>query len=277
MLNVALFVFSLGVGGEYPMASTTASERSAQEHVPRGRTVTFVFAHQGWGTVAFCIVLTFFLAATKTGSCSSSALNHTAPGSLLTSSSPCDPVGLEITWRMSYAFGVLALVPLFLYRWCFLQESELWKQRRAKYDSMGADLEREQRKGNFKLLFSRAYFPRLFGAAASWFVWDVAFYGNKLFQGTLVLSIIGSNASLLQTLQFTLLNSVVALLGYYAAAFSIDKTWMGRVRMQLMGFAVSCALFLTCAAAYTSLTQPDGIAAFEFIYLASSFWGQVRM
>ena len=33
-------------------------------------------------------------------------------------------------------------------------------------------------------------------------------------------------------LQWTLLNSFVALMGYYFAAFTIDLKWMGRFRMQ---------------------------------------------
>lgn len=41
----------------------------------------------------------------------------------------------------------------------------------------------------------------------------------------------------LQVLEWTLLNSTVALVGYYFAAFTIDRPWMGRTRMQSMGFA----------------------------------------
>lgn len=36
-----------------------------------------------------------------------------------------------------------------------------------------------------------------------------------------------------QVLGFTLINSTVALAGYYAAAFTVDKAWMGRRRMQV--------------------------------------------
>jgi hypothetical protein len=34
-------------------------------------------------------------------------------------------------------------------------------------------------------------------------------------------------------LGYTLINSTVALVGYYAAAFTVDKPWMGRRRMQV--------------------------------------------
>lgn len=36
-----------------------------------------------------------------------------------------------------------------------------------------------------------------------------------------------------QVLGWTLLNSTVALVGYYVAAFTVDKPWMGRRRMQV--------------------------------------------
>lgn len=57
--------------------------------------------------------------------------------------------------------------------------------------------------------------------------------GNKLFQGTFI-KIINPDATLIQALEWTLLNSSVALVGYYFAAFTIDKPWMGRMRMQVV-------------------------------------------
>ena len=41
----------------------------------------------------------------------------------------------------------------------------------------------------------------------------------------------GSN--LVGLLEYNLLNSSVALFGYYFAAFTIDRLWMGRRRMQV--------------------------------------------
>jgi hypothetical protein len=58
------------------------------------------------------------------------------------------------------------------------------------------------------------------------------YYGNKLFQSDFI-EIIQPGSSLIGQLQFNLLNSSVALVGYYAAAFTIDKPWMGRRRMQV--------------------------------------------
>ena len=56
--------------------------------------------------------------------------------------------------------------------------------------------------------------------------------GNKLFQSEFI-SIIYPGADLVQQLEFNLLNSSVALFGYYLAAFTIDLPWMGRRGMQV--------------------------------------------
>ena len=45
--------------------------------------------------------------------------------------------------------------------------------------------------------WARTYWHRLAGTALSWFVWDFAFYGNKLFQGTFI-AIINPGATLVQ-------------------------------------------------------------------------------
>lgn len=122
-------------------------------------------------------------------------------------------------------------------------------------------------------LLLKFYWHRIAGTAMSWFVWDFAFYGNKLFQSTFI-GIINPGASVKKVLEWTLLNSSVALVGYYFAAFTIDKPWMGRRRMQCMGFLWMFGLFLICAADYHGLTTPGGIHWFQFLYYFSSFWGQ---
>jgi hypothetical protein len=110
----------------------------------------------------------------------------------------------------------------------------------------------------------------------TWFVWDVAFYGNKLFQGKIIAVIVGKpeTITLLDIMKATLLNSFVGLVGYYFAAFTIDKAWMGRVRMQNMGFLISFILFLACGYAYDTLVTPEYIGLFQFLYYMSSFFAQ---
>ena len=83
--------------------------------------------------------------------------------------------------------------------------------------------------------------PRLLATAGAWFLWDFSFYGNKVFQSTFIKVLSPSGSDLEETLLWTLLNSGVALIGYWLAAAVIDNPRVGRLRLQLLGFFVVCA------------------------------------
>lgn len=84
----------------------------------------------------------------------------------------------------------------------------------------------------------------------------------------------GNNGSLLTNLLWTLLNSGVSLIGYWAAAYMIDDIYYGRKRMQFFGFLFVAACYYVAAAAYEPLTTKGGIQSFQFLYFFASFWGQ---
>lgn len=75
--------------------------------------------------------------------------------------------------------------------------------------------------------------------------------------------------------QWTVLNAAVALMGYFCAAWLVDKKWYGRRFMQTFGFFMMFVLFLICAVAFNVLTaSQEGLHAFQFLYFFSSFWNQ---
>lgn len=113
----------------------------------------------------------------------------------------------------------------------------MWVGKRRALKASGADTGVNWTK---TWMLIKLYWHRQLGTSLSWFVWDFAFYGNKLFQSTFI-GIIVPNASVKTSLEWTLLNSTVALVGYYFAAFTVDKRWMGRSRMQV-GHLVLCIL-----------------------------------
>ncbi|GLC45588.1 hypothetical protein PLESTB_000874300 [Pleodorina starrii] len=256
MFTAVQFIFGIGVGGEYPVASTSANERaesSTKLQKRRGETVVLTFSMQGWGNLVNTAVIIAIMAG----------FNQYGP--------TYDKHSLEVTWRLSYAIGMIPLVGILLYRIFRLRESAVWQHKREALKAMGGKAKGVQwRKFNLLMYY---YWHRNFGTAMSWFVWDFAFYGNKLFQGTFI-KIINPKASVIQILEWTLLNSAVALVGYYFAAFTIDKPWMGRMRMQMMGFAWMFVLFLICAVHFKELQTPKYIHTFQFLYYFSSFWGQ---
>lgn len=252
MFTACQFLFGVGVGGEYPVASTSANERAENtKHLQkrRGETVVCVFSMQGWGNLFNTMVLIILMAA----------FDQYGPD--------YSDHRLNLVWRLSYGIGLIPIFFMLLWRIFKLQESKVWIRKRSSLKMMesGSSLKRN-------MLLLRHYWHRVGGTALAWFVWDFAFYGNKLFQSTFI-KIINPDSSLIQVLEWTLLNSTVALVGYYFAAFTIDRPWMGRTRMQSMGFAWMGVLFLICAADYTHLTK-GGIHWFQFLYYFSSFWGQ---
>lgn len=248
-------LYGVGVGGEYPVASTSANERAEQDKSlqhKRGQTVVLTFSMQGWGNLFNTLIILSIMAG----------FNQYG--------APYDDYALEVTWRLSYALGLLPLGFILYWRIFQLSESAVWKKKRESLKSLGTSTAFNWTKTKILLWY---YWPRIFGTALSWFVWDFAFYGNKLFQSTFI-QVINPGAGLLEALEWTLLNSAVALVGYYFAAFTIDRTWMGRMRMQAMGFLWMCALFFACAGGYDELVTPKYIKVFQFLYYFSSFWGQ---
>jgi len=255
------------------MASSSASERSEAENLKRGKTVVLTFACQGWGNFINTAIICVLLAITGTGDCSAAAI---AASNSSRTTGVCASTGLEVVWRVQYALVIPVIAWLFWLRVVHLEESKVWEKRQRELDQMTKGQIRKKRVEDARMLFSWQYFPRLFGASMTWFVWDVAFYGNKLFQGKIITVIVGkSSAVTLQNIMTTtLLNSFVGLTGYYFAAFTIDKKWMGRVRMQNMGFLISAILFLACGYAYDTLVTPGYISLFQFLYYMSSFFAQ---
>jgi MFS family permease len=121
----------------------------------------------------------------------------------------------------------------------------------------------------------------LAGTATSWFLFDIVFYANGLFTGT-VLNQIGygasgkpeqlSEADLARIAAGTCIIAAMALPGYFVALWLIDR--MGRRPMQLMGFAAMAGLFGILAAALPQLVQsavPAFIALYGLTFFFSNF------
>jgi MFS family permease len=262
MFTVVQFFFGVGVGGEYPVASTSANERAEATrtlHERRGETVMCVFSMQGWGNLMNTLVLAILLAVT--GQVNGSTVGQN---------------GLEfnilaIVWRLVYFIGAIPLIFIVGWRIFVLKESDVWIGKRKALKDLGPTENSAIRRKYGLFLYH--YWHRSFATAMSWFVWDFAFYGNKLFQSVFI-KIINPSAGLYEATWWTFLNNFVALFGYYFAAFTVDKRWMGRRTLQAMGFLWMFVLFGACAIWYYQLMTPANIHVFQFLYYFSSFWGQ---
>eukprot|EP00884_Botryococcus_braunii_P017221 jgi/Botrbrau1/4182/Bobra.0192s0042.1 len=253
LFTVGQAIFGYGVGGEYPLASSSAAERaeaSKEMRNRRGEMIVCTFSMQGWGNfVNTCVILIFL----------------TVFGQTAVETRKLDKKLLDLTWRLSFVVGLVPVVFMLMYRLFFLKESKVFM----KHQKDSSVLWKEQG------VLWKHYWHRLVGTCGAWFFWDVSFYGNKLFQSTFINIISGGHASIQVNLMWTALNSFIALVGYYFAAFTIDKKWMGRVRLQNMGFLIVFVCFLVCGVEYDWLiSTPQTLHLFQFLYFASSFFGQ---
>lgn len=258
LLCIGLAIFGFGVGGEYPLAASSAAERaegSPENRKKRGQTIALTFTQQGWGNWANTLVILILLACVG-----ATGRNPTSWESLM-------------ILHVQFAVGLAIILALLVYRFTKLEESRVWEAERHGVDK---ELEDEGELGKksrlYTVILSRNW-SRLFETCFAWFLNDFVFYGNKLFQSRFIGIISGPDAPLFTTIAWTLLNSSVALCGYFASAFLIDKRWYGRFWIQVNGFLMLGVIFLVCAIWYEWLIT-NQLGFFQFLYFFSSFWGQ---
>ena len=243
----SLFIFrilvGIGVGGDYATSAVITSEYANKKS--RGRLVGTVFAMQGFGLMAGPAIAAIFLGA---------------------------GVPNGIAWRLMLGLGAVpALSVVYLRRkiretprytlsvrgdvaetaktveWVTGQASTVNGQattgngqattgkghRPVAPIAATSDLR--------KRLTSKPYLLRLIGTAGSWFLMDIAFYGNSV-SSPLILKQLQPHGSLLShTLISLAIFTVAAVPGYWVAVWLMDR--LGRKRIQWQGFLVMALAF----------------------------------
>ncbi|KAI1828018.1 MFS general substrate transporter [Xylaria intraflava] len=257
----ALFFYSIGVGGEYPITATSSLENAVsagklstrEDRLHRGRKVTLAFLMQGWGQFFNQIVLTILLLIFNRQSGGEPPYTHFAA---------------QYTFRISFALPAIGTLWLVYYRtYKMTAASKRLEDAKKKANVTGYDVK------SLQTTFTH-FSGRLFATASGWFFNDVFFYGNKLFQSSFIEVISNDPKSLLTTWNWNLVNVVVSLAGYYAAAMLIDHKMYGRKMMQQVGFFVCFLTFIIPAFDLDFFTSPAGIHGFQALYFLSSFFNQ---
>ncbi|KAI9730477.1 MAG: hypothetical protein M1818_008172 [Claussenomyces sp. TS43310] len=256
----SLFIYGVGVGGEYPMTATAAMENATgsgrvstkEDRLHRGRKTTMAFLMQGWGQFFNQVILILLL-----------LIFHHKGGP------PYSYVAVQWTFRLSFAIPAAGTLWLCYYRFYKmpLASKQLDIAKRNNHVT-GYDTQ------SLKLTFT--YFgSRVIATAGGWFCNDVFFYGNKLFQSTFIGVISpGSKGNVMDTWLWNLVNVAVSLAGYYAATFLIDNKLYGRKMMQQVGFLMCFVMFVVPAFHYYYYSHTEGIHAFQAMYFLSSFFNQ---
>jgi PHS family inorganic phosphate transporter-like MFS transporter len=237
----SLFLFRLvvgyGVGGDYATSAVITSEYANKRS--RGRLVGSVFAMQGLGLLAGPAVASIFLGAGV-------------------------PDG--IAWRLMLGLGAIPAASVIYLRrkiretprytlsvkgdvaatattvaWVTGQQSAVKANGSSPTGTTGPVPGNGNATRARARLTSKPFLLRLIGTAGSWFLMDIAFYGNSV-SSPLILKLLQPKGTLLDHTLISLgIFAVAAFPGYWLAVFLMDR--IGRKRIQWQGFAVMTAAF----------------------------------
>ncbi len=238
MLMISRFILGIGVGGDYPISSTIMSEYSNIKS--RGKLVQSVFAMQGFGLLAGAVVGLVSI--------------HTMP--------------LYYAWRVMLGVGAIPAASVIYLRrkiretprYSIEIKGNVNEGAKAVADVVGSsnfNNATESRSVNSKGVTLRKYAMMLVATAGSWFLFDMAFYGTTVNNGT-ILSAMGfsSGATLVSQIgQIAVGNVILALAfaipGYWIAFALIDRT--GRKFLQWTGFSVMAVVYFIFALDFIGL------------------------
>lgn len=247
-LFIARFVMGFGIGGDYPTSAVVASEYAPKKE--RGYMVLLVFAMQALGMIF---------------------------GPALASLMLVTPMEHMHIARILLGFGAIPAASVFFLRRRLQETPEFKKQSDISLSVSRVVRDIVKDKGHPKphpqggyarqSIWQKKWLLTLLVTGGSWFLLDVALYGNTV-SNMMILSAIQPNASLLvHTMITALIFLVFAVPGYFLAAAYIDR--IGRKKLQLLGFAVM-ALCYVLIGAFDAV--PKTLIAFLLIYGFSYFF-----
>ncbi|KAJ2329792.1 hypothetical protein GGI00_003857 [Coemansia sp. RSA 2681] len=298
---IVLFIWRVllgfGIGSDYPLTATIVSEYASVHN--RGKLIAAVFSCQGFGNVLAPIVGIIVTVCFKS-SIDADVLNLDYVWRIIIGIG-CIPGVATLYWRMtmedSKRFQLeTAKAAAATADEEMLREKLLAKQQYAE----GRDIEAssfaptptEQAEPAMPVVVRRAktftqYFREwrhlkvLLGTSIAWFALDVAFYGINL-NSAIVIDAIGFAGDIQNDkptdfiIQNCLGNIIINLLGsvpgYWIAVFTIER--IGRVRIQLMGFAALTVLYVVLGFAYHQILDKSVagfIVLFTFAQLFQNF------
>ncbi|KAK8865745.1 hypothetical protein IAR55_000892 [Kwoniella newhampshirensis] len=239
MLTVSRGMVGVGVGGEYPACSTSASE-AANEKFGRDRGKIFILVTNLMLSIGGPIVISLFL------------LVINAAGYKGTKSHE-DLHKLEYTWRIIMGIGVFIPLSVFYFR-LKMMNSKLYRRNAIR------------RSPPYGLIVKR-YWKTLLGTAGTWFLYDFVTFPNGIFSSTIIAGVI-PGAGLVRTMEWTLLLSVLSLPGVFIGAWIVKYT--GRRNLLIIGFSGYIVFGLIVGLSYEKMTKIIPLFIIFYAFMQSS-------
>ncbi|KAG2366642.1 hypothetical protein BDR07DRAFT_466984 [Suillus spraguei] len=214
-LTIARGITGVGVGGEYPASSTSASE-AANETAQKNRGPVFIMVTNFVLSVGGPLAVSVFLIVL-----SAAGENH-----------------LETVWRVCFGIGILLPLTVFFFRLRMLS-SKLYRKGAIK------------RRVPYGLVFKR-YWRELIGTCGAWFLYDFVTFPNGVFSGTIISSVI-PNGNIKATAEWQLLLGIIALPGVFVGAYLCNR--LGRRNTMMLGFSGYLLFGLIIGVAYDQITK----------------------
>ncbi|MQM05347.1 hypothetical protein Taro_038152 [Colocasia esculenta] len=284
MATLCFFRFWLGfgIGGDYPLSATIMSEYANKK--TRGAFIAAVFAMQGFGILAGGMVAIIVSTAFKN--------KYDVP------SYAVDPAGSTVpeadyVWRIILMFGALPAALTYYWRMKMPETARYTALVAKNAKQAAADMSKvlqvviqeEPEKverlakgpsnsfGLFSGQFARRHGLHLLGTTTTWFLLDIAFYSQNLFQKD-IFSAIGwipkaaTMNAIEEVFRIARAQTLIALCGtvpgYWFTVALIDH--IGRFTIQLMGFFFMTVFMLALAIPYHHWTQPAHRIGFVVMY-----------
>lgn len=296
MATLCFFRFWLGfgIGGDYPLSATIMSEYSNKK--TRGAFIAAVFAMQGFGIMAggvFAIIIsTAFNYRFSSPAYEDNPIRSTIPQA-------------DFVWRIILMVGAIPAGLTYYWRLKMPETPRFtalvaknMKQAAADMSKvLNVNMDAEQQNGEKRLpesaaedqsaglfgLFSSQFVRRhglhLLGTTSTWFLLDIAFYSQNLFQKD-IFSAVGwlppakTMNAIEEVFRIARAQTLIALCstvpGYWFTVAFIDR--MGRFAIQLMGFFFMTVFMFALAIPYDHWTHPGNHVGFVVIYSLTFFF-----
>ncbi|CAA0386408.1 unnamed protein product [Arabidopsis thaliana] len=286
MTTLCFFRFWLGfgIGGDYPLSATIMSEYANKK--TRGAFIAAVFAMQGFGILTggiFAIIVSAaFEAKFPAPTYQIDALASTVPQA-------------DYVWRIILMVGALPAAMTYYSR-SKMPETARYTALVAKDAKLAAsnmskvlqvEIEAEPQgtedKSNSFGLFSKEFMKRhglhLLGTTSTWFLLDIAFYSQNLFQKD-IFSAIGwippaqTMNAIQEVFKIARAQTLIALCstvpGYWFTVAFIDV--IGRFAIQMMGFFFMTVFMFALAIPYDHWTHKENRIGFVAMYSLTFFF-----